>query len=313
MSVSQSKPNFSMPLIGVDSELVACMLSKTQEIGQSSPKPEMAPGENRRQSARYEIAIPAVCFPLLASLEVDTSLRIDGVITDVSRYGLGISIASNSIVTGDRMVIAADFEMKGFRFIDGQVIRVTSTGTDLSLLSVTLNGPLQNLFKDDFIMPVLDRHCMQYSLPFCDYVLKSLCSIGAAQSVILDHVLVCPDCRALPTVRIGCSMCLSNEIEESRMIHHFACAHVDFVEQFEYENEMVCPKCRGRKLIIGADYEYLDGPKRCLECGHADPESIYIGHCMNCENRFPMNSAARLEIVGYRVNRLDPLALVDTA
>ncbi len=51
------------------------------------------------------------------------------------------------------------------------------------------------------------------------------------------------------------------------MIHHFACANVDFVDRFDQGNEIVCPKCRGRKMIIGADYEYLDGPVDVVNVG----------------------------------------------
>ena len=97
------------------------------------------------------------------------------------------------------------------------------------------------------------------------------------------------------------------------MIHHFACANVDFMERFDQGGEIVCPKCLGRKMIIGADYEYLEGPTQCFECGHNDLEEILIGHCMNCSNRFPFEKATSLEIIGYRVNRLEPLALLHTA
>ena len=97
------------------------------------------------------------------------------------------------------------------------------------------------------------------------------------------------------------------------MIHHFACANVDFVENFELDNELCCQKCRTRRLIIGSDYEYLEGPNMCHDCGQANLEKIQIGHCLSCEYRFPSETAYSMEIIGYRVNRLDILGFIGTA
>ena len=65
-------------------------------------------------------------------------------------------------------------------------------------------------------------------------------------------------------------------------------------------------------MIIGADYEYLDGPNMCYDCGQANLEKIQIGHCLSCEHRFPMTMAHEMEIIGYRVSRLDILVFIGT-
>jgi hypothetical protein len=54
----------------------------------------------------------------------------------------------------------------------------------------------------------------------------------------------------------------------------------------------------------------LNGPKVCYDCGQANLEKIEIGHCLSCEHRFAMETAHEMEIVGYRVNRLDILAFL---
>ena len=94
------------------------------------------------------------------------------------------------------------------------------------------------------------------------------------------------------------------------MIHHFACAHVDFVEKFEQEDELLCQKCRTHGMIIGSDYEYLNGPKMCFDCGQANLEKVTIGHCLGCEHRFNIETANEMEVIGYRVNKLDILVFV---
>ena len=166
------------------------------------------------------------------------------------------------------------------------------------------------VFESEMIFPVLESTTMKYALPYPDSVMASICKIGGAVSVGLDSVMVCPTCRGLPTMRYGCSHCLSTNVHASKMIHHFACAHVDFVANFERDDQLVCEKCRTRGMIIGSDYEYLDGPNTCSDCGEANLEKVLIGHCLSCENRFNFESAVEMEIFGYRVNKLDILVLI---
>jgi hypothetical protein len=94
------------------------------------------------------------------------------------------------------------------------------------------------------------------------------------------------------------------------MIHHFACAHVGPVADFETPQGLVCPKCRTRHIIVGADFEYLTGQYRCLDCGTSDTELEAIGHCLRCGLRFPGYQSAIHEIKAFHARRLDPLDLV---
>ena len=82
------------------------------------------------------------------------------------------------------------------------------------------------------------------------------------------------------------------------------------VKEFDQGDELVCPKCRQRKLVIGADFEYLSGPYQCLDCNWSDTQLELVGQCQACELRFPIQQAVEEELIGYHVHRLDPLALV---
>ena len=305
--------SLQIPIIGGDPDLIHQLIAESVEIKHDRKQPKQLSKSERRNSTRYDVAMPVVCFPLMPSLEVDPSKQIDGVIVDISATGVGLNLASQQVFAGDLWVLAFDSNDVGWRFIDFRVVDTKPCGKNSTHVCAIFDGPLHKLFVDDLVLPTLDPLQFQYRLPFSDSVLTSLCAIGAAQRIVMDSVLVCPDCLAVPTLRRGCSICLSNETTKSKMIHHFACAHVDFVERFQQEDEIVCPKCLGRKMIIGADYEYLEGPVQCRECGHNDLEEILIGHCMNCSSRFPFEKAVSIDIVGYRVNRLDPMALLNPA
>ena len=63
--------------------------------------------------------------------------------------------------------------------------------------------------------------------------------------------------------------------------------------------------------MVGADFEYLNGPRRCLECDWGDSELELIGECLRCGHRFAGVEAMEKEVLEYYVDRLDPLALID--
>jgi hypothetical protein len=169
------------------------------------------------------------------------------------------------------------------------------------------------LLRPENLMPTFQPTVMEFQLGFPEELLDKWATIGVLEKVWLDRVQVCPKCHGLPTFRQGCCNCGSARIENDRLIHHFACAHVGMVRDFEAGGELVCPKCRTRPLVVGSDYEYQVGPYRCQECHWCATELEAIGQCLRCHLRFPSHQADEVELKGYRVQRLDLLALTQTS
>ena len=169
------------------------------------------------------------------------------------------------------LIIGVESSGGPLAFCAGTVVASKRNSRGMTEVNLRFGGYMHELLQNDLIFPVLDRAQMQFGLPFPDRTLASLCKVGAAAAEIFDSMLVCPHCQALPTLRNGCSLCLSSNVQSSRMIHHFSCANVDFVEQFETSDGLYCQKCRTRHMIIGSDYEYLDGPNQCEDCGKVQP------------------------------------------
>lgn len=271
------------------------------------------PEQDLRHGVRYELTLPAICYPVSVSNEVDRAARITAIVGNVSSSGLMLVTDAAQPYPGLDLVVGVERNQGQFEFCAGTVVASKRNSRGLIEIHLQFGGYMNELLLSEMIFPVLDRTRMQFGLPFSERTLASLCKLGAMAAETLDVVLVCPHCQALPTLRDGCSLCLSSKVTTSKMIHHFACANVDFLGKFETPDGLCCQKCRTRNLIIGSDYEYLDGPQTCQDCGKSHLETIPIGHCLNCEHRFPLATAKRMEIVGYRVNRLDTLALIDSA
>jgi ribosomal protein L40E len=157
---------------------------------------------------------------------------------------------------------------------------------------------------------VFDSTSIRLSRPVSEDVLQAWCEVEVLTPVVLDSVQVCPRCRALPTFRPGCRSCGSGRVVGEQLIHHFACAYVAPIADFERPEGLVCPKCRARKLVVGSDYEYQIGATRCPDCQWHGAEPQQVGQCLMCHFRFPGGQALRLELKGYHVHRLDPLAFI---
>jgi len=313
--------NFNTPtIIGADAELQSRLmaeLSQNREAKLNQQRTESSKmnsfANNQRRANRYEISNAVVCYPVLESREVSSSFSIVGIAADIGTNGIRLILEGTQPNLGLELVIGVEQRNGQYQYCSGTVASSRKTSPTTCEVGVEFRGYMYEVFESELIFPVLDSSTMKYSLPYPDSVMASICKIGGAVSIGLDSVLTCPSCRGLPTLRYGCSHCLSTNVQASRMIHHFACAHVDFVDQFERDGELVCEKCRTRGMIIGSDYEYLDGPNTCSDCGEANLEKILIGHCMGCENRFDFESAVEMEIFGYSVNKLDILVFVGAA
>jgi len=148
---------------------------------------------------------------------------------------------------------------------------------------------------------------------FPSEVLDGWVELGILRKYLMNRVRCCPKCQCLATFRTGCPACGSLQTAGSKLIHHFACAHVAKVSEFECQSELVCPKCRLRKLVVGADFEFLDGNFQCFDCDWRGSELGVVGGCLGCELIFPFELAHELDVYGYDVQRLDPLAFIDSA
>jgi len=309
------EPEFNIPIIGADQDLQkrlrADLEAKRQQKAARSESKLTSLAKNERQSNRYEISNSVACYPVLPSREISSQSALVGIAVDVSMDGMKVIVDGPEPYIGMELVIGVEHQI-GFQYCAGTVTMSRRMSPTTSEVGIQFRGYMKEVLQSDLVFPVLDKANMKYELPFPDTVMASVCRIGAAASTLLDTIHVCPNCRSMPTMRLGCSHCFSSNVRTSRMIHHFACAHVDFVEKFETEDQLFCQKCRTRGMIVGSDYEYLDGPNMCYDCGEANLEKILIGHCLGCEHRFNFDTATVLEIVGYRVNKLDILVLINT-
>ncbi|MGE0756282.1 MAG: response regulator [Pirellulaceae bacterium] len=292
----QSAANF-------DRKRASKSLEKSRQAG-ADGKPS-----DRRAQPRYLLARPLIAIPIYGDGRPMASFPLEGLTMDVSAEGVGFEVNGLDRLPGQRLIlgIEADSGELHFATIDVQ----WSVGSSRGL---RLGGRLAPAERDLLclpnLMPQFQPATRRFETGLPTAVLQQWAQIGICHPALVDRLIVCPDCRALPSFRHGCRACGSVRAECSQLIHHFPCAHVGLAADFQGDEGLVCPKCRQHNLVVGSDFEHLAGPYQCLDCHWTDTEFEYVGQCLVCDLRFPLSQAAHEDLIGYHVQRLDPLALV---
>lgn len=264
--------------------------------------------KDRRRAPRYEVARPVFVIPILPNGSPNTDAQSAGTTVDLSEHGIGFLLPTDAIPSR-RIVVGVEPRSGPVQFASAEVRHVTCLAGMTRFGAEFARGD-EDLFMPDNLLPRLrSNHQMKADLPWETLIAWE--AIGVMRRTLVGRGFVCPDCDAVPLVRNGCKACGSARLTCRRLIHHFACAHVDNVQEFQQDQDIRCPKCRANALIAGTDFEYLNGPYQCLECGWSDVDFETVGHCLHCDLRFPIHQASEEDFIGFHVERLDPLVLVD--
>ena len=267
------------------------------------------PPSDRRVHPRYLLTRTLLAIPLLPDYQPVNAFQAEGITIDVSAEGIGFRIMGIEHLPTHRLVVGVEAEDGQLHFATVDVKRSVPVPGGLQI-GGQFSSVERDVLRPENMMPHINHTTHRYQTGLSTATLYKWVELGICRPILIDRILACPDCRAVPTLRRGCRACGSVRTANSQLIHHFPCAHVGMVQEFDQRDELVCPKCRQRKLVIGADYEYLSGPYQCLDCNWSDSDLELVGQCLACELRFPIQQAVEEELIGYYVHRLDPLALV---
>jgi hypothetical protein len=248
-----------------------------------------------------------------------TFVRADGMLLDGSRAGFSKNISRDGIefeLSGCES-LASSSVLLGVECPDGEIRFAGVANRHLAKCETGLrcggdfSGVAHTMLEQSARVPLLDNEQFRFGMHFPEAVYRSWEVAGILKRTVLDRVLLCPKCQSVPTFRFACRSCGAGRLNHDLLIHHYACAYVGPAEQFEASEEsLVCPKCRTKHLAVGTDFEYAPGEFVCHSCGWHDHDLEQTGHCLSCEHRFPIHQSVEEELVGYDVERLDPLALL---
>ncbi|HAY79837.1 MAG TPA: hypothetical protein DCY79_08530 [Planctomycetaceae bacterium] len=265
--------------------------------------------DNRRTTNRYELSRPIVAIPFAVNGEPDTTLSAEGMTTDMSAGGLALEIPGLRSLPTKRVVVGVEAS-DGKRYYATLEAKSTKPTQD----GLRVGGSFLRDGEDPLhpmnVVPMLDPVLRRLKSRTPESTLQRWAEVGVLVPKVCDKVLVCPRCRALPTLREGCRRCGSSRVLKDNLIHHFACAYVGPASEFKQDGQLVCPKCQANRLVVGADFEHIPGAYRCEDCQHTDNERDHVAQCLSCDLRFPISQAHEEDVIAFHVERLDPVALL---
>jgi len=267
----------------------------------------------RRVGSRHALRRPLMGVPVLPDGRPDRARIVTGVTADLSHGGIGLEFEDGGRLPASEMIVGLRGPNETLQFAGVRVCRTEPMSAERFRVGCQFGGAGQDLLQSEILAPRFVPATMSYVLPYPEEILDAWCDAGVLQRVLADRVQLCPKCRSVASFRNGCRQCGSADVGNDRLIHHFACAHVGPISEFDTPSGLVCPKCRTRNLIINSDYEFVTGPYTCRRCQWGDMELEHVGQCLRCDFRFPGHQAHVHDLRGYRAYRLDPLAVLSSS
>lgn len=270
---------------------------------------QSAGANDRRQHSRYILTKPIFAIPIRPDSSPAEAQTADGFSVDMSAGGIKLELRGIDRLPTKYLLVGIEDNTADMHFATVEARHIVPVEGGLSIGAHFVSAE-RDLIRRENLEPHFRPETKTFATGLPLDVLGKWCELGIFRPKLVDRVLLCPQCQGVATFRKGCRSCGSVRLHSRPLFHHFACAHVGFVGEFEQEGGIVCPKCRTKNLIVGADYEHLSGPFRCLDCDWSDTELDLVGQCLRCELRFPANQAVEEDLVGYHVERLDPMAFI---
>lgn len=157
---------------------------------------------------------------------------------------------------------------------------------------------------------------IHYHYPFASYFLaeseeQRLLSIfrmaekkGFLKGELVDKIHCCPECgSAHQNLRATCTKCKSVDIVEEDLVHHFPCANIAPVSDFERDGHdgLHCPKCDKSLRHIGNDYDKPSSIHNCNHCHHTFQQAEYRSLCIDCGGDFELHRLEEAYIRQYQL------------
>ena len=267
---------------------------------------------NRRRHVRFAMERPIVAIPILPNGAPDIQGRCNANTTDISLGGIGMTLPISGHLPSRDWVVGLEQAGGTMGYVNAYLRRVVYRDHHVEA-GLVFQSESNDFFSESNLRPDINADTKHFEGCIGPTALQQWSALGVLTKQLLRRVKVCPECDAICTVGTGCRQCGDFDLDFHDLIHHFACAHVDLSETFERKGEIECPKCLCGGLVVGADFEIIRSRYTCRGCMSQDDYTAYVGNCLQCQLKFPVEIAPEIDVYGYHVERLDILALVDSA
>jgi len=285
----------------------------------AAPEYSFAPSEtigedDRRTMHRHQKTLDAVVMPIRDDLSPAATDWLNATTIDISAGGAELTLQQPTAIPIDRLMIGIASKTGGRVFATMQVESTSTVATRQTQLHAAWTaGSADDVLLASNLRPHVSPRTLSFEHRFSDQILHAWTDLGVLSRYLIDRVLLCARCGAMPSWRNGCRVCGSGRVHHEKMIHHHECGLIDRVTAFGSADQRQCPKCHRTDLMHGAGFDLVDGEMECFDCGTKGGTASMSAMCHCCHHRFSPQEAEERSLYAYHVQRLDPIAIVVNA
>lgn len=131
---------------------------------------------------------------------------------------------------------------------------------------------------------------------------------GFLTSSYIDSFYTCNNCyNSYLLFRETCPSCQSADVKSEEQIHHFPCAYVGPVSDFQSSSDptgLTCPKCERALKHIGVDYDKPSIIFTCNRCDHVFQDPVVKAKCNVCRSDMHVENLLKKNLKSYQLTSL---------
>ncbi|MEI6313163.1 MAG: hypothetical protein WCP57_12955 [Bacteroidota bacterium] len=128
-----------------------------------------------------------------------------------------------------------------------------------------------------------------------------------------ERIYLCNKCSGgFLSFREVCPSCHSSDSNTEDLVHHFPCAYIGPMSDFEdqYKNELNCPKCNKNLRHIGVDYDKPSVIHHCNQCKADFQDLLVHAKCICCSADTEVQFLIPKKLKKYEIMKKGKLAAI---
>jgi len=164
---------------------------------------ELRDSVDRRRHDRFALQRPSVVFPVVSGGTIDAEQPVYGASREISESGILLQLSGGEFQVSQELLVGLNLKGQQVRYAGAIVRRVVPTSGTQVLIGAEFGGSADAVRAEQWLNLRFNSQSLQFETEQQEAILENWANAGVASRTLLDRVLVCPQCAALPTFGVS--------------------------------------------------------------------------------------------------------------
>lgn len=164
---------------------------------------ELRDSVDRRRHDRFALQRPAVAFSVAEDGMIDPDKPVYGASREISESGILVQLSGGEFEVSQELLVGLNLEGQQVQYAGVIVRRIVPSSGSPVLIGAEFGGPADEVRAEQLLNLQFNSHSMSFEAEPLEMLLENWAEAGVASRTLLDRVLVCPKCSALPTFGVS--------------------------------------------------------------------------------------------------------------